>query len=148
MTQTPSRLPGTGDMLCFALYSANHAMTRLYRPLLQPLGLTYPQYLVLVALWSEDERRVGALGEELGLDTNTLTPLLKRMAEAGLVTRGRSAADERVVTVRLTDKGRALEAEAERITTCVFEATGLSVEELADLRDRIARLNTEITDHL
>ncbi|MGR3373879.1 MarR family winged helix-turn-helix transcriptional regulator [Pseudooceanicola nanhaiensis] len=148
MTQTPSRLPGTGDMLCFALYSANHAMTRLYRPLLQPLGLTYPQYLVLVALWSEDERRVGALGEELGLDTNTLTPLLKRMAEAGLVTRSRSAADERVVTVRLTDKGRALEAEAERITTCVFEATGLSVEELADLRDRIARLNTEITDHL
>jgi len=135
-------------MLCFALYSANHAMTRLYRPLLQPLGLTYPQYLVLVALWSEDERRVGALGEELGLDTNTLTPLLKRMAEAGLVTRSRSAADERVVTVRLTDKGRALEAEAERITTCVFEATGLSVEELADLRDRIARLNTEITDHL
>ncbi|MGR3745779.1 MAG: MarR family winged helix-turn-helix transcriptional regulator [Pseudooceanicola nanhaiensis] len=148
MTQTPSRLPGTGDMLCFALYSANHAMTRLYRPLLQPLGLTYPQYLVLVALWSEDERRVGALGEELGLDTNTLTPLLKRMAEAGLVTRSRSAADERVVTVRLTDKGRALEAEAERITTCVFEATGLSVKELADLRDRIARLNTEITDHL
>ena len=148
MRQTPSRLPGTGDMLCFALYSANHAMTRLYRPLLQPLGLTYPQYLVLVALWSEDERRVGALGEELGLDTNTLTPLLKRMAEAGLVTRSRSAADERVVTVRLTDKGRALEAEAERITTCVFEATGLSVEELADLRDRIARLNTEITDHL
>ncbi|GGM07362.1 MarR family transcriptional regulator [Pseudooceanicola nanhaiensis] len=148
MTQTPSRLPGTGDMLCFALYSANHAMTRLYRPLLQPLGLTYPQYLVLVALWSEDERRVGALGEELGLDTNTLTPLLKRMAEAGLVTRGRSAADERVVTVRLTDKGRALEAEAERITTCVFEATGLSVEELADLRDRIARLNTEIAEHL
>ncbi len=148
MTQTPSRLPGTGDMLCFALYSANHAMTRLYRPLLQPLGLTYPQYLVLVALWSEDERRVGALGAELGLDTNTLTPLLKRMAEAGLVTRSRSAADERVVTVRLTDKGRALEAEAERITTCVFEATGLSVEELADLRDRIARLNTEIADHL
>lgn len=135
-------------MLCFALYSANHAMTRLYRPLLQPLGLTYPQYLVLVALWSEDERRVGALGEELGLDTNTLTPLLKRMAEAGLVTRSRSAADERVVTVRLTDKGRALEAEAERITTCVFKATGLSVEELADLRDRIARLNTEIADHL
>jgi DNA-binding MarR family transcriptional regulator len=70
------------------------------------------------------------------------------MAEAGLVTRGRSAADERVVTVRLTDKGRALEAEAERITTCVFEATGLSVEELADLRDRIARLNTEIAEHL
>lgn len=148
MTHPPSRVPGTGDMLCFALYSANHAMTRLYRPLLQPLGLTYPQYLVLVALWSEDERRVGALGEELGLDTNTLTPLLKRMAEAGLITRSRSAADERVVTVKLTDKGRALEAEAERITTCVFEATGLSVDELADLRDRIARLNTEIAEHL
>lgn len=148
MTHPPSRVPGTGDMLCFALYSANHAMTRLYRPLLQPFGLTYPQYLVLVALWSEDERRVGALGEELGLDTNTLTPLLKRMAEAGLITRSRSAADERVVTVKLTDKGRALEAEAERITTCVFEATGLSVDELADLRDRIARLNTEIAEHL
>jgi len=148
MTQTQSRLPGTGDMLCFALYSANHAMTRLYRPLLQPLGLTYPQYLVLVALWSRDERRVGALGDELGLDTNTLTPLLKRMAEAGLITRSRSAEDERVVTVKLTDKGRAMEAEAERITSCVFEATGLSVAELADLRDRISRLKTEIADHL
>ncbi|WP_375688115.1 MarR family winged helix-turn-helix transcriptional regulator [Pseudooceanicola sp. LIPI14-2-Ac024] len=144
----PATIPGTGDMLCFALYSANHAMTRLYRPLLQPLGLTYPQYLVLVALWSQDERRVGALGEELGLDTNTLTPLLKRMAEAGLITRRRSAEDERVVTVALTDKGRALQAEAEKITACVFRATGLSVGELADLRDRIGTLERRISDSL
>ncbi|OWU86787.1 MarR family transcriptional regulator [Oceanicola sp. 22II-s10i] len=135
-------------MLCFALYSANHAMTRLYRPLLQPLGLTYPQYLVLVALWAEDEKRVGALGAELGLDTNTLTPLLKRMAEAGLVTRSRSAEDERVVTVKLTDRGRSMQAEAERITGCVFAATGLSVAELSDLRDRINRLTEELEQHV
>ena len=114
-------------MLCFALYSASHAMSRLYRPLLAPLGLTYPQYLVLMALWSGDGQSVGSLGEELALDSNTLTPLLKRMEAAGLLTRVRSQEDERVVTVSLTEKGRALEAEAGRVTACVFEATGLSV---------------------
>lgn len=143
MTDTPA---GTRNLLCFALYSANHAMHRLYRPLLAPLGLTYPQYLVLVSLWARDGQRVGDLGQELGLETNTLTPLLKRMAESGLVARTRSTEDERVVTVSLTDKGRAMEPEAARITACIFEASGLSVDEIRDLRDRVNALRTRIAD--
>ena len=131
-------------MLCFALYSASHAMSRLYRPLLAPLGLTYPQYLVLMALWSGDGQSVGSLGEELALDSNTLTPLLKRMEAAGLLTRVRSQEDERVVTVSLTEKGRALEAEAGRVTACVFEATGLSVEEVGALRSQVNALRQNL----
>ena len=137
----------TRDMLCFALYSADHAMARLYRPLLTPLGLTYPQYLVLVTLWAQDGQSVGALGEQLGLESSTLTPLLKRMEEAGLLTRTRSREDERVVLATLTDKGRALEAEAGRIASCVLTASGLSVPELIDLRNRIGALRDAIDAH-
>lgn len=131
-------------MLCFALYSASHAMSRLYRPLLAPLGLTYPQYLVLMALWADDGQSVGSLGEELDLDSNTLTPLLKRMEAAGLLARARSQEDERVVTVSLSEKGRALEAESGRITACVFEATGLSIEDVAALRSKVNALRQNL----
>lgn len=131
-------------MLCFALYSASHAMTDVYRPLLAPLGLTYPQYLVLATLWSRDGQSVRELGEEVGLQSNTLTPLLKRMEEAGLVRRARSNEDERVVIVTLTDNGDAMRAEAERITLCVLEASGLSVPELIDLRGRITALKQSL----
>ncbi|WP_238367650.1 MarR family winged helix-turn-helix transcriptional regulator [Mesobacterium pallidum] len=143
-----THIPATADMLCHALYSADHAMTRLYRPLLAPLGLTYPQYLVLVALWERDDRRIGELGETLSLETNTLTPLLKRMESAGLLTRRRSAEDERVVIVSLTDKGEDLRREGEEITRCIFEATGLSLTELADLRDRLQDVRDRITARL
>jgi DNA-binding MarR family transcriptional regulator len=112
------------DLLCFSVYSANHALTRLYRPLLAPLGLTYPQYLVLVALWENDAQKVGDLGKRLDLETNTLTPLLKRMESAGYLTRRRNPEDERSLIVTLTDKGQALRAEARHISTCVIEAMG------------------------
>ena len=144
MSGMTTRTPDTGDMLCFALYSASHAMTRLYRPLLAPLGLTYPQYLVLVSLWAQDGRSVRELGEELALESNTLTPLLKRMEESGLITRARSSEDERVVQVSLTEKGSALRSEAEKVTACVFEASGLSLDELGRLRNEVRALRDRI----
>jgi DNA-binding MarR family transcriptional regulator len=136
--------PGTPDLLCFALYSANNAMHRVYRPLLAPLGLTYPQYLVLVALWSSDGRSVGSLCDELGLESNTLTPLLKRMETAGLIHRRRDTEDERVVLVHLAEKGEALRQEAEHVTRCTFAATGLSLTDLADLRSRLFALRDQL----
>lgn len=96
--------------LCFALYAASNAMTRLYRDRLEPLGLTYPQYLAMLVLWEQDGLTVKALGERLHLDSGTLTPMLKRMAQAGLLTRQRSEEDERQVAISLTPKGRELRA--------------------------------------
>lgn len=135
------------DMLCFSLYSASHAMTHLYRPLLGPLGLTYPQYLVLVALWAEDGQNVRQIGTALGLESNTLTPLLKRMEDSGLISRTRSREDERMVTVSLTEKARALQSESDRITRCILDATGLSIPELVDLRQKITTLKQALSDH-
>ncbi len=132
------------DLLCFSLYSANHALTRLYRPLLAPLGLTYPQYLVLVALWEQDGQKVGDLGKRLELETNTLTPLLKRMEAAGYLSRRRNPDDDRSMIVTLSGKGRALEAEAPRITACVIEAMGGDVKDLIDLRDRMNELRARL----
>ena len=132
------------DLLCFSLYSANHALTRLYRPLLAPLGLTYPQYLVLAALWEQDEQKVSDLGKRLVLETNTLTPLLKRMESAGYLTRRRNPEDERSLIVSLTDKGQALQAEAQEISTCVIEAMGGDLNELIELRDRVNALRARL----
>lgn len=132
------------DLLCFSLYSANHALTRLYRPLLAPLGLTYPQYLVLVALWEQDEQKVSDLGKRLDLETNTLTPLLKRMEGAGYLSRRRNPEDERSLIVSLTDKGQALQAEAQEISTCVIEAMGGDLNELIELRDRVNALRARL----
>lgn len=128
------------DFLCFSIYAANQAFGRLYRPLLDRLGLTYPQYIVLVVLWEKDGRTVGDIGERLSLESNTLTPLLKRLEAAGLVARSRDRADERQVTIRLTAKGEALKAEAARLPQCVFAATGLTAEGVVALREEIARL--------
>ncbi len=132
------------ELLCFSVYSVNHAIARLYRPLLTPLGLTYPQYLVLVALWDRDKRRVNDLGADLQLDTNTLTPLLKRMEAADLLTRQRNPQDERSLIVALTDKGRSLQEKAAELTACVLEAMGGDVAELADLRDRLQTLRDRL----
>jgi len=128
------------ELLCFSVYSVNHAISRLYRPLLSPLGLTYPQYLVLVALWEKDQRRVGDLGSELQLETNTLTPLLKRMEMAGFLTRQRDSSDERGLIVALTDKGREIKEQSGALTACVLEAMGGDIDELAALRDRLHSL--------
>ncbi|TGD43148.1 MarR family transcriptional regulator [Pseudotabrizicola sediminis] len=132
------------DMICFALYSATHAMQHVYKPLLDDLGLTYPQYLVLTALWEQDRQTVGALGRQVQLESNTLTPLLKRLEERGFVTRTRDDRDERQVNITLTEPGRALQARAAHIPACVLEKTGLSVDDLTRLRDQI----TTLRDHL
>lgn len=114
-------------------------MTRLYRPILEPLGLTYPQYLAMMALWEESPRTVGALGEALGLDSGTLTPLLKRLEGQGLVERARDPADERRVTVSLTGEGAALKARAAHVPAALACQLGCDLAEIADLRDRLKR---------
>lgn len=103
------------DFLCFAVYSANHAFNRVYKPLLDRIGLTYPQYLVMVTLWSGDGLTVGQIGEKIMLETNTLTPMLKRLEGAGLVRRVRDAQDERQVRIFLTEAGKTLQAEAHAV---------------------------------
>ncbi len=114
--------------LCFSIYSASHAFNRIYKPLLDQLGLTYPQYLVMVSLWQEDNQSVRSIGEKMYLESSTLTPLLKRLEANGLVTRQRDPRDERSVRVSLTDAGKALREKAEEIPTCILEATGLDIE--------------------
>lgn len=124
--------------LCFPLYAASRSMTRAYGPLLAPAGLTYPQYLVLLVLWeSPGPVSVGELGERLDLDSGTLTPLLKRLAQAGHVVRRRDPADERRVLVELTDGGRALEAEVADVPARLVEAAPLTIAQVEDLRDRL-----------
>ncbi|QRO03032.1 MarR family transcriptional regulator [Archangium violaceum] len=128
------------NQLCFALYSASNLLTRLYRPLLEPLGITYPQYLALLALWEHAPRTVGELGQALGLDSGTLTPLLKRMEANGLVVRKRAAEDERRVQVELTPAGQQLRARAVSIPVEMFCKLQLSPDEAAELRDSLKRL--------
>jgi DNA-binding MarR family transcriptional regulator len=126
--------------LCFSLYSAVSLITRRYRPLLQPLGLTYPQYLAMLALWERSPRSVGEIGERLGLDSGTLTPLFKRMETAGLVDRLRDPADERRVLVRLTDKGLALKARAAAVPAAMARQLPGSIEDLVLLKASVDRL--------
>ncbi len=132
------------DFLCFALYSASHAFSRLYRPMLDALGLTYPQYLVMIVLWQQDGGSVGALGERLFLDSNTLTPMLKRLEALGFITRSRDPRDERQVLIRLTERGRALKNDAAGIPACAFEATGLEREEAVRLLRQVAALRDQL----
>lgn len=128
------------DQTCFALYSASRAIIGTYRPLLDELGLTYPQFLVLMALWENDGLTVGALGEELYLDSGTLSPLVKRLEASGFVERRRDSGDERRVTVHLTEAGAGLESSACAIPATVGRASGLDHRELAALRDQLNRL--------
>lgn len=130
--------------LCFSVYAAAHAFTRFYKPLLAPLGLTYPQYLVLLVLWKGDGVPLGGIGERLGLDSGTLTPLLKRMEASGLLLRRRAAGDERQVLVTLTEKGRALEARAANFPTTIGRAADCSALELDDLRQRLFALGRQL----
>ncbi|WNG28382.1 MarR family transcriptional regulator [Cystobacter fuscus] len=128
------------DQLCFALHAASRAMTGAYQPLLEELGVTYPQYLVLMALWEEDGARVSRLGERLYLDSATLTPLLKRLESRGLVERRRSHVDERVVEVFLTPEGKGLEQRALELFPQLACKTRLSLGELVRLRDTLKKL--------
>jgi DNA-binding MarR family transcriptional regulator len=130
------------NQLCFALYSSSLLMTKLYKPMLDEIGLTYPQYLAMLALWEEDEVTVSALGGRLYLDSGTLTPLLKRLEKAGLIQRERNAEDERQVLVRLTQAGRALKRQAAAIPRKVAASAGVPVAELIALRKKLQKLRS------
>jgi len=133
-----------GDQLCYAIYSASMAIQRIYKPLLDKMGLTYPQYLVLNVLWREDEQTVSGIAEQLALESSTLTPLLKRLESAGLVCRTRNPHNERQVVVALTEQGRALRSDAGCLGDSLLEASGQSPAELAELNKRIRALRDAI----
>lgn len=132
------------DQLCFGLYAASRAVTGLYRVVLDDLGLTYPQYLVMLALWEQDRRQVKELGMLLNLDSGTLSPLLKRLEKIGLVRRERQADDERSVRVSLTEDGAALEDRAAGIPAIIGDAMGLDAAELARTRAELDRLTESV----
>ena len=132
------------NQLCFAVYSASLAMTRLYKPQLDKLGLTYPQYLVMLALWEEDGLMVSALGERLSLDSGTLTPLLKRLEANGLVARVRDVADERRVHITLTAAGRRLKGRAAGVPACLLAASKCSIDELVTLTRQLQSLRDRV----
>ncbi|WP_426148598.1 MarR family winged helix-turn-helix transcriptional regulator [Polaromonas sp. DSR2-3-2] len=132
------------NQLCFALYSASLAMTRLYQPLLGALGMTYPQYLVMLVLWEQDGLSVSELGERLLLNSGTLTPLLKRMESSGLVTRQRDAHDERRVHIALTAAGREVKARAASIPGCILNAAQCPVSELVALTRQVQALRQRL----
>ncbi|MBO9468833.1 MarR family transcriptional regulator [Endozoicomonas sp. G2_2] len=133
-------LPVLHEQLCFALYTATHRIIRAYRPLLEPLGLTYVQYLVMLVLWESAPRSVGGLGQQLHLDSGTLTPLLKRMEKSGLVLRERDSEDERRVLISLTDEGRNLRTKANEVSDSMLCQIELTRPDAMELRQRIMEL--------
>lgn len=133
------------NQLCFAIYSASHAFTKFYKPLLAELDVTYPQYLVLLYLWQTPEARVTELCTALGLDTGTLSPMLKRLEKTGYIRRERSLEDERQVVVRLTPSGQAKRPLAEKILAEIGKASGCTMEELVAMREGLTALKTRLT---
>jgi len=133
------------NQICFAVYSAVHAFNRVYKPLLDRLGLTYPQYLVILVLWERDGVPLKDIGERLFLDSGTLTPLLKRLEAAQLVRRTRSAADERQVLIALTPQGLALKEKARAVPQSILAATACSVGELLSLKNEIVALRDRLS---
>ncbi|HEX2363823.1 MAG TPA: MarR family transcriptional regulator [Bradyrhizobium sp.] len=133
------------NQICFAVYSAAHAFNRVYKPLLDRLGLTYPQYLVMLVLWERDGVPLKDIGERLFLDSGTLTPLLKRLEAAQLVRRTRSAADERQVLIALTPQGLALKEKARAVPQSILAATACSVGELLSLKNEIVALRDRLS---
>ena len=135
------------DQICFKLYAAHHAVQRLYKPLLEPLELTYTQYLALLVLWEEDGLSVRQLGARLGLDSGTLTPMLKRLDGAGRIRRVRAQHDGRVVHIYLTDEGRALRARAESVPVALLDCMGpdhnIDLGALAAALTQVAHLSME-----
>ncbi|MDM0045093.1 MarR family transcriptional regulator [Variovorax dokdonensis] len=132
------------NQLCFAVYSASLAMTRLYKPLLDQLGLTYPQYLVMLALWEHDGPMVSELGQRLSLDSGTLTPLLKRLEASGYVSRVRNDQDERRVHIHLTTAGKRLKSRAARVPACLLAASQCSPGEIVALTREVQQLRDRI----
>lgn len=144
MTFPASVPPRLDDQLCFAVYSTMLGLNKIYRRLLKPLALTYPQYLVMLVLWEQDGLTVSQIGERLFLDSATLTPLLKRLATQGVLERQRAERDERQVLIYLTDKGRRLGELAKGIPACVGEATGCSLDEVVRLREALVQLRSAL----
>ena len=136
------------NQLCFALHSTSLLMTKVYKPLLQALGLTYPQYLAMMVLWEEDGLTVGEISSRLLTDPGSLTPLLKRLEVEGLLSRTRSREDERVVVVELTDAGRALQDKAMNIPHCILGASGLELDQLRKLQAELITLRNNLQSTL
>ena len=138
------RMPTIDQMLCFAVYSAGHAFTRFYKPRLDALDLTYPQYLAFLVLWEKDDITVKELGERLFLDSGTITPLIKRLEARGLVGRHRDEEDERQVRIRLTEEGRTLKDKAMSIPLAVIEGAGQSLETTETMRRELVALRERL----
>ena len=136
------------NQVCFALHSTSLLMTKVYKPLLQALGLTYPQYLAMLVLWEQDGLTVGEISHRLLTDPGSLTPLLKRLEAEGLLKRTRSREDERVVIVQLTDKGRALQAQARSIPPCILSTSGHALERLQHLQAELLALRENLQKSL
>ena len=136
------------QQMCFALYSASLSMTKIYKPLLSALNLTYPQYLVLLVLWQKDGVTVNTLGERLFLDSGTLTPLLKRLEKNGYLSRQRAVEDERRVIVKLTEAGKRLQAESQHVPLKVACSTGCSLPELHTLNGQLISLRAALISHI
>jgi DNA-binding MarR family transcriptional regulator len=144
-TLNPDQALQLDNQLCFALYSASLAMSKMYKPHLDALGLTYPQYLVMLVLWEQDGLTVSEIGARLFLDSGTLTPLLKRLEGAGHISRLRDVADERRVLIQLTAAGRRLKAKAAPIPACMLEAAQCSLAELGQLTRQVRALRERLT---
>ncbi|MEC5218899.1 DNA-binding MarR family transcriptional regulator [Actimicrobium sp. GrIS 1.19] len=146
--QPPQRpAPQLDDQLCFALYSTSLAMNKVYRKHLRPLGITYPQYLVLMVLWQDDGLTVSGIGERLFLDSATLTPLLKRMEVQQLVTRQRAVGDERQVIIALTAGGQALRTRAAALSESMFCASGCTLAQIRALTEQLAALRATLQEN-
>lgn len=131
-------------LLCFAAYSVSHAFSRFYRPMLDKLGLTYPQFVVMMVLWENGATTMKALGEKVMLDSNTLTPLLKKLEAAGLVTRQRNKEDERVLDVAPTARAMTLKLDGKRAALVIAEASGETLEGVLELQQRLVRVRENI----
>jgi MarR family transcriptional regulator, organic hydroperoxide resistance regulator len=153
MTPSSEKAPAGGEgpldqFLCFSVYAAGLSFNRVYKPLLAKYDITYPQYLALIAIGARADQTVSELGNQLYLESNTLTPLIKRLEEAGLVTRTRDGKDERVVRVNLTSKGEGVLRDASScVPKAIFEATGLTPASLEALNEQIRKLGSNLRDH-
>jgi len=142
-TNTPAVVP-LEDHLCFALYSTHMAVQRAYKTALEEIGLTYPQYLVMTSLWTEDRQGVGQLADRLSLESSTLTPLLQRLETAGLVDRQRDPGNERRVVISLTEAGTALRSKAHCVSDRLLSATGMTAAELGQINAVVRRLRDAV----
>ncbi|MFP8966191.1 MarR family winged helix-turn-helix transcriptional regulator [Pokkaliibacter sp. CJK22405] len=136
------------NQLCFALYSTSLAMTQIYKPLLEPLGLTYPQYLIMLILWEEDGIGLKDIGARLGQKSGALTPVVKRLEADGLIKRMRALDDDRALNIQLTTKGLALKAQGREVNRCIIDACATSAEDFSQLKSQLDRLREKLSRHL